>query len=331
MNYTFPLDKAELLMNSALPILWQSVDLEEDSKLVKDNQKSLYSLVGMIQNENPLAALEFQKMATCFITLETRPALSVGKLSLDSTIQRPSTSVAPAIDSKSKSTRKQLQAIASRWSTFSNKGKADDVARRATVPQTGPAIVPRGQVNRAASTASLSSTRSAPALPIASASPVPVQLTTTRPVNTSAINLDYLPLGDEPISQSRTSSSTMLPPKIQQTPTLADSSWDQLLNNLDNNTAYYPDVTSDGLYQVPSNDWAPNVWNISGMEFAAKAPVPQSLLSFSDESLTSGDDFFFSAPPSNHGSAAPGDGVDLTEPYRGITIPVDDEFDIHDA
>ncbi|KAI1613266.1 fungal-specific transcription factor domain-containing protein [Exophiala viscosa] len=327
MNYTFPMDKTELLMNSGLPILWQSVDLEKDSKLVKDNQKSLNNLLGMMQNENAAAAMEFHKMTACFVTLEPRPALSVGKLSLDSTSQRPS--VAPVMDSKSKSTRKQLQAIASKWSTFSNKAKAEDVARRATVPETRPVTVARGQVNRAASTTSLSSTRSAPIMPINSASPA--QLTTSRTIDTSAINLDYLPFGDENVSQSRGSSSTMLPPKIQQTPTLADSNWDQLLNNLDNNTAFYPDVTSDGLYQVPSNEWAPNVWNISGMEFPAKAPVPQSLLSFSDESLTSGDDFFFSAPPSNNGSGPMGDSVDLTEAYRGITIPVDDEFDIHDT
>ena len=332
MNYTFPLNKTDLLLSSGISILWQSLDLEDDSKLVKDNQKSLALLIGMLHNENSVAAMEFQKIAMSFVTLEGRPISSPRSVDPGPIVPR-SGPVAPApSEAKSKSTRKQLQAIASRWSSFSsNKGKADDVPRRATVPQTGPKAV--GPSHRAASTVSLSSTRSAPAMPINTASPN--QLTTSRTIDGPAINLDYLPLGDDfGESQTSTSSSTMLPPKKQQTPTVSDASWEQLLNNFDNsNPALYQDMVASGhpLYQAPSNDWTPGAWHLSTMDLTSKAPVPQSLLSFSEESLTSGDDFLFSAPASHNGSTNLGDPLDLAETYRGISIPVDDEFEFHEV
>ena len=168
MNYTFPLNKTDLLLTSGLAILWQSLDLEEDSKVVKDNQKSLSGLITMIQKESPLVASEFQKMAGSYVTMEARPALSP-KSSDMGTIQRTHPATAVVSDSKSKSTRKQLQAIASKWSNFGNKVAAEDIARRATVPQATP-VAPM-QPHRANSTTSLSSTRSAPVMPMTTASP----------------------------------------------------------------------------------------------------------------------------------------------------------------
>lgn len=331
MNYTFPLNKTDVLLGSGFAILWQSLDLEDDSKLVKDNQKSLTLLVGMLQNENSAAAMEFQKMAACFISLEAHPTASPGTVDMESPSQRSAPSMPAPAELKPKSARKQLQAIASRWSTFSsNKGKPEDVPRRATVPQTGPACLT--PAHRAPSTVSLSSTRSAPAIPLNDASPNP--LTTSRPLGTPPINLDYFPIEDEyGESRTRTSSSTMLPPRKQQTPTLPDPSWEHL-NGFDiNNTAIYPDMTVNGnaLYQVPSHEWTPEAWHLSAMDLPAKAPVPQSLLSFSEESFTSGDDFLFSTAGSNNGSTGTGDSLELPETYRGITIPVDDEFEFHEV
>jgi len=327
MNYTFPLNKADLLLNSGFAILWQTLDLEDDSRLAKDNQKSLNLLISLLQSENQAAAAEFQKMASCFVKLDTRSVGTPSSLSFDSPALRPSSSMAAPADPKSKSTRKQLQAIASKWSSFSNKTKADEIPRRATVPQTAP--VPLGSIQRTASTVSVSSTRSAPVSAVNAA-----QSTAPRGPDGSVINLDYLPLGDEfgDSSQTRTSSSTMLPPKKQQN--LTESTWDDLLDNFDSNQALYTDLGAAGhaLYQVPSNDqWTPEAWHLPAIDLSNKAPVPQSLLSFSEESLTSGDDFLFSAAGSNNGStAAPGDSLEMVEPYRGITIPVDDEFDFHE-
>lgn len=331
MNYTFPLNKADLLVISGISVLWQSTDLDDDSKLVKDNQKSLTLSVTMLNNENPAAAIEFQKMAASLIALEGRPGSPPKSVEPDNRVQRPNTAMAAPAETKTKSTRKQLQALASRWSTFGTKAKSEEATRTVSGTQNGgPTLSP---AHRAASTVSLASTRSAPVLPMNTASPN--HLTTCTTIDTAAINLDYLPLGDEfGDSQTRTSSSTMLPPKKQQTPAsiVADASWDQLLTNFDNNSTLYADMTAIGhpLYQPTSNEWTPDAWQLSGIDLTAKAPVPQSLLSFSEESLTSGDDFMFSTAGSHNGSTVTGDNLDPAETYRGITIPVDDEFDFHE-
>jgi len=331
MNYTFPLNKTDLLLNSGVAILWQSVDLEDDSKLVKDNQKSLTLLVGILRTENAVAALEFHKLASCFITLEARPLPALG---VTERIGKGSQTVAQPAESRSKSTRKQLQSIASRWPSFGSKGKPEDVPRRATVPQTGPTSIPAA-AHRAGSTVSLSSTHSAPDI-LPRGTPSPSQVHAPHLSGTSTINLDYFPIVDGLSgSPTRTSSSTMLPPKKQSTTAVQpdNSGWDNLLDCYDpNNPMVYQDMTgsSHSLYQVPSNDWAPDNWHLSDMDLPAKAPVPQSLLSFSEESLTSGEDFLFSTAGSHNGSTGPSDSLELPDPYRGITIPIDDEFEYHE-
>ncbi|EXJ83158.1 hypothetical protein A1O1_06777 [Capronia coronata CBS 617.96] len=332
MNYTFPLNKADLLLISGISILWQTINLDDDSKLVKDNQKSLTLSMNMLNNELPAAATEFQNVAAYFVTLEGRPASSPKPLGFENSKQRPNSSMPAPSDTKSKSTRRQLQALASRWSTFGTKAKSDEAVRLASGPQNDPSSL--SPAHRAASIVSLSSTRSAPIVPMNAASSN--QLSASRTMDAAAINLDFLPLGDEfGDSQTRTSSSTMLPPRKQQIsgPVITDARWDQLLTNFDNNPSLYADVAAGGhpLYQPTSNEWTPDAWHLSGLDLTAKAPVPQSLLSFSEESLTSGDDFLFSAAGSHNGSTATGDSMDPIETYRGIAIPVDDEFDFHEV
>lgn len=72
--------------------------------------------------------------------------------------------------------------------------------------------------------------------------------------------------------------------------------------------------------------------------------MPQSLLSFSGESITSGDEFLFSASNSHNGSTSTNESgshsmgrsgsgdvpslMNVENAFKGITIPVDDEFDL---
>lgn len=336
MNYTFPFNKTELLLSSGFSILWQSIDLEEDSKVVKDNQRSLALLIDMLRLENPVAATELQKLAVPFVTSDGRPASTPKMADGDGSRTRLTGSMPAPTDTKSKSTRKQLQAIASRFSSFSNRMKPDDPPRRATVAQTsiGPALSPS---HRAASTVSLSSTRSAPVLPISSSSPHQVTPARTIDVASHDVNLDYFPLGGDDTSemQTRTSSSTMLPPRKQYTPSIADASWENLLTHLEANnpSTLYPEMSSSGgpnTLTAPGNIWTQEAWPLSAIDLSTKAPVPQSLLSFSEESLTSGDDFLFSTTGSNNGSTAANESLEIGETYRGITIPIDDHFDFQE-
>jgi hypothetical protein len=365
MNYTFPFSRKELLLTAAFSILWQSIDLDEESKLAKNNQKSLSLSLGMLAGENQTVAAEFQRIASSFVHLEGRRLLSPKHVEIDSPAAKLINSMpAPqGPSSKTKSTRKQLQAIASRFSTF-NKSSRVEEPRRATVPQTGfNQSQPLSPQQRAGSTVSLTSTRSAPVFPMSTPSPGLFLHQPTTNYNNSNVNLDYFPIGEDfNDAQTSASSSTMLPPRKPTqhllSPTMANGSWDNLLalnanmsnpsinGTFDPSKILYNDSTT--LNQAQANDWMadPTGWGLSAMDFNTKAPVPQSLLSFSGESITSGDDLVFSASSvngsgtsasaSNNGSSASeslvldgsGKGMQgvkgLDGGYRGITIPTDD-------
>jgi hypothetical protein len=372
MNYTFPFNKKELLLASAFAILWQSIDLEEDSKLVKDNQKSLQLSLTMLARESQTSHAEFQRIACAFVHLPGRRTSAPKHIEMPNS-SRPANSMpapSPPNSKTSKSTKKQLQAIASRFSTLKSTPKPTNDSRRATVPQTGPSQSLSPQ-HRAGSTVSLSSTRSAPVV----ISPMPTTTQLPRNATTSSsnhsINLDYFPLGDDFIgdtTQTSTSSSTMLPPQkpahmsMSPSPHLTNASWDNLLlTNYDATGANAHLLNTTGSMMGSSshtpmcltnnNDWLQDgTWQLPAMEFGTKANVPQSLLSFSGESITSGDDFLFSASSHNGSTSTAsgsghGEGLDCgrsvdgqgrgvrmgssggASGYKGIAIPVDDEFD----
>ena len=383
MNYTFPFNRKELLLTAAFSILWQSIDLDEESKLLKDNQKSLTLALGMLARENQTVAAEFQQTATAFMHLEgRRPSPKHIEIETPAAKLINSMTAPQAHNSKTKSTRKHLQAIASRFSTFSNsKSSKPEEPRRATVPRTtvnhSQSLSPQ---HRADSTVSLSSTRSAPVYPMTTPSPGACLDQTTMNYNrTPNINLDYYPLGDDPNdTQTSAASSTMLPPRKptqhQMSPTIANSNWDSLLNlnanistpasnpaipGFDASNILYGTVNTSSANHHSTgsgmnNDWMadPTGWGLPTMDYGSKSNVPQSLLSFSGESMTSAEDLVFSAS-SNNGSgtnsSASNNGSNASESvvlegkgtvngkerqsaYQGITIPVDDidEFEFAD-
>ncbi len=338
MNYTFPFPRKELLVMSAFSILWQSVDLDEDSKLVKDNQKSLSLALTLLNRESQSAATELQRITTGFVSVSR--IASPNRITLDTPAAKLLNGVPAPHEAKNndKSKRKQLQAIASRFSSLKSSSRPEE-PRRATVPtMASQSLSPHP---RAGSTVSLSSTRSAPVMLTPSPGYMPHPRAFAGP---TSINLDYFPMGDE-MNDSATSasSSTMLPPKkpAHMSPSMANTSWDNLLNtNFDgtSNSALFAGVNTPGRTpaDMSANDWMQDGWGLPNMDLTSKAPVPQSLLSFSGESITSAEDLVFSAS-SNNGSTSTGisDSADLAgssaeRTFKGITIPHDDEFDFHE-
>lgn len=85
MNYTFPVNKQEILLNAGFSILWQSMDLEDDSKIIKDNQKSLTLLLAKIAKENNLVGSDFQKIASVFVAVGTPRTLQARLTPVDAT------------------------------------------------------------------------------------------------------------------------------------------------------------------------------------------------------------------------------------------------------
>jgi hypothetical protein len=331
MNYTFPFNKSELLLTAGFSLLWQCLELPDDSKLVKDNQKSLTLLTGMLNRDSVTAGNEFQAIAGSFVNVGQRKSISQAPIHIpiDCDAARMLETM-PAPAPKHKSPRKQLQAIASRFSSFNNsRVKVEDSPRRATVPQLGSSqsVSP---YHRAESTASLSSTRSAPVISL---------YTPTKSRSTevpSNLNLDYLPIGEEDYNASQNTMPTK--------PQLNESSWEKLLTNIETGQssiyngvyggASPGDVTLQRYHTAPTvatgDDWAQEAWSASAIDLTTKGPVPQSVLSFSEESLTSGEELVYSASGSHNGSTAH-EILSNGKSFKGIVIPnFGEDFDFED-
>jgi hypothetical protein len=331
MNYTFPFNKSEVLLTAGFSLLWQCLELPDDSKLVKDNQKSLMLLTSMLTRDSVTAGNEFQAIAGSFVNIGQRNCITQtpSHVPIDSDATRLLETM-PAPASKHKSPRKQLQAIASRFSSFNNSRlKVEDAPRRATVPQLGSSqsVSP---YHRAESTLSLSSTHSAPTVPL---------YTPTKPRSIeipSNLNLDYLPMGEEDDNAFQNTMPTK--------PPLNESAWEKLLTNIDTgHSSIYNgiyggaspgDVTLQRYHTAPTvatgDDWAHETWPASVIDLTTKGPVPQSVFSFSEESLTSGEDLVFSGSGSNNGSMVH-ESVSNEASFKGIAIPnLGEDFDFDD-
>lgn len=340
MNYTFPVNKQAVLVNAGFSILWQCMDLEDDSKLIKDNQKSLVMLVSKLSKENAAACTEFQKVASAFVAVGS-PRATPKHIAIDTAAARLLNTVPSPLSNKQKTARKQLQAIASRFSSFAGKdGKADSTpARKTDSPQSETPTFKIPSYPRANSTVSLVSTQSAPSIQLSTPSPrMSHHGRSDNGAASSVVNLDYFPLEcDLQTMATQSSSATMLPPK-KRLP-LNNDGWEHLTLDFESNGIVNNTIEPNALEKCVSNpetlDWTGDMdmWNLGGFH-SEKAHVPQSLLSFSDESLTSGDDFVFStAASSHHGSLSTQDGSELPvgdEAFKGITMPVssiEDELD----
>ena len=330
MNYTFPFNKSEVLLSSGFALLWQSIDLRSDSKLIKDNQISLNSLVDILTRDSAIAGMEFHKVASSFVPITrrqspTQSAKHVLFASQQGRLLDPMSEM-----SKHKSARKHLQAIASRWSSFGNRPKPEVAPRRATFAHLGPGAF-QSPHDRTFSTLSTSSTRSMPVLPLK------LQNLCSADLPSPTVNLDFFPFGEDDPSTIK---------GAPQKESLPESAWEEVLENIDNGGSnIFEGICGDISPRKRSSPYneaeqvMPNSqgcgqqqWPISVVGLSSKDAVLQSVLSLSDESLTSGEEFL-SGSGSHNGSHNSGTGlVNHDSPhesgaFRGIPIPADDHID----
>lgn len=201
-----------------------------------------------------------------------------------------------------RATQKTLKAIAARFSPGAMKAGRHDIhdARRMTLP----AITPSIGVHGNPSSTSLSSIRSEPQ--IARSEPTLSPPTHNRasfsmpnkrrPNALSAAhrNIDFLSFNADSLNNYSLGPTTV---KTE----VSNSDWERLLGSLDGGqTNIYDNIyggpAAEALLEIEplssvtdsSANWSPDAWDWNS--YGTAAP-PQSVLSFSDESLTSGEDF----------------------------------------
>jgi hypothetical protein len=351
LSFSFCINKDELLVLSGLGLLFQSLDLGENSKLVKDNQKMTSTVVQILTKTKAPSASEFQKLTPSVPTVPTQstahqqhPALS--RHNSDGAVQPVSLSTH---GSASPTDTNRFKAAAHRLMAKNPFDRHDQ--RRATFPIISlhhTAMHTQSQPNLPQ--VATSEPAYSPALNPSPAPPPPASARPSAPPNLrhvrsfhqqqQQLNLDYLSFSNVP---TRTHSPDALA-SIKQEP----SDWERLLGSLDNGQANIFDNIYGGppvdfleshhqhhqhqqnvKHMVPpmasslpnpATQWNWSVTNsdINAMNCSMAGSVahPESVFSIStdDDGTTGGDEIFgndWGSTSSTHGS----------ESYAGIVMP----------
>ncbi|KAF2424910.1 hypothetical protein EJ08DRAFT_652231 [Tothia fuscella] len=323
LAFSFCLTKKDLLVLSGFGVLFQSLARDDSGSLSHNNQKLVHSVAGMLKRSRSKNSREFKRIARTFAPTSPEETPSARRTPLLS--RHNSDGIMATSSDTISSTQRHIKNIMSRFSSIKPSRPSSECgpnSRRATLP-----VIGLSQYRKPSHT-SLSSTNSEPALMARSEPTLSPHLTHStlslspnqdRPSTSAprqAPNLDYLPLGTPPVLTYANGKSY--------TNATDSTDWERLLSSLDNGQANI----YDGIYggpqvqalmddsQIPQSSdgsyaWSPDLWAINSHGYPSSTqPAPQSVLSFSDESLTSGEEFAeLSASISNEGM------------YRGIVIP----------
>jgi len=345
LSFSFCLNKAELLALSGFGLLFQGLDLDRNGALMKDIQRLLRSLIEILDRSVPIVSIEFRRITSSLSMAGSAPMRSpmLSRHSSESNLSAVEDSM-KATQQQMKAIASRFSSSGPGKFTRQDPSIGNGVERRATLPVASSI----GQHLPNQSQSSISSIRSEPTvqqhqhhprsepalsphLQRSSVTPVK-QLPNKRPSArpSAQTNLDYLSFSEDN-AMSVTAAypyATNTAGKQDVTPT----DWERLLGSLDNGqTNIYDTIYGgpplDAITDVPplsaaaqqSLAWgSPEMWTFSGGDAASlgipgQGPAsvgPQSVLSFSDESLTSGEEFPELVPARSDG-----------ETYRGLVIP----------
>lgn len=281
MSFTFCLNRDEVLVVSGFGLLYQGLNLDPNSKILKDNQKMVNTVINALEQTRSPCAAEFKRIAQSFFptpakepTPKTKP-IELPRHNSDGALPP------PTLPSPTSSAKKNLKAIASRFTAGGLPKKLSLDAtdhRRATVhniclhPQGVPSqSVPSLQPPKpASSTSSLydpsTMSRSEPARspinmfsrpPSTTTRPngaqQPLLKTKLRPNAPTLTNLDYLSFGNEPDLQLQTNGRSAKPIKTEPGPT----DWEKLIGSLDNGQSniyegWNGNSHTESMFEVPA-------------------------------------------------------------------------------
>lgn len=308
LSFSFCLNRNEVLVQAGFGLLYQTVNLARDSKLAKDCNRLVCTVMNMLERGAAAGSPEFRRIACSLITVPRVGPPTLSRHNSEGSMAAPMDTL--------RATQKTLKAIAARFSPGAMKSGRHDVheSRRATLPNISTNVGVHGNP----SSTSLSSIRSEPHM--ARSEP-----TMSPPTHNRASfsqppahrNIDFLSFNNDAMAGYSLGST---PVKTE----VSNSDWERLLGSLDGGqTNIYDNIyggpPAEALLEVPlapstatdsSANWSPDAWDWNS--YGTAAP-PQSVLSFSDESLTSGEKF----SSNSWDSGTPGSD----RMYAGIIIP----------
>jgi len=303
MSFSFCLNKNELLLLAGFGLLYQGLDLDRDGKLIQDSQRLMCSVIEILERHAAPGAADFKKVACAMMSVD-RFSKSARALDQGAASRRKSDGNMPAPKTTSKSARKQLQAIASRFgsnapptaikkeNTFSGRRTTDaDAASHPTL------------YNRSDSQNSATSVVSDPTHQHGYRR-FPSNVIHSRPdAVCETPNLDYLSFNDEPTQSPRVYAEMCKTPEHD---LLTGFSPTQQLEAPYNSLYPSPDVLSTYISPSPASaifDWASDLLNVPP-DLNSHAAAANSVFSASEEELTSGEELSNCEPSIDFGGIA---------------------------
>ncbi|OTA70316.1 hypothetical protein K449DRAFT_342076 [Hypoxylon sp. EC38] len=326
MSFSFCLNKADVLVLCGTSLLYQSLDLKQESKLMKDVERLVNAVIKILLKAKAPGTYDLKRVASMLITIDVPSQSTSMRTSPDTTMAAPPSRTSPLLSLSRKKSPYNAGRSAGASMSETDLLSQQEKLRRMTMPS---GQVPRPEIHRTQSRASLD-INADQAMPRRdhrfSISQIQQTMMRMSPTHKSKQrNLDYLSLNDTPSepqpsppTQTRNPSQPMahsqqhqqqLYPQNQvmnkggSSGGVSMSEWEALLGAMDGGQINVYDAIYGGpalsLTETPTTsaatlgEWSPESWDLSGFNIGELAPnpgPPQSVLSLSDESLSSGDD-----------------------------------------
>lgn len=311
MTFSFCFNKTDLLIICGMTLLYQSIDLKNDSKLMRDDERLVNGAIKILGKSKAPGSLDFKRIASMLISVDEpmtapTPTASSREVSMPAPSQRGS----PPASSSRKKSAYGLGRLPTAASSESDLIQQQEKLRRMTMPSVAGQ---RPDFYRSRSRQSFDNNQGE--LPNQRDHRLSMsQIHKASPIQ-SRSNLDFLSFTNTPPSQPQSPGQGRMRSMQQHhqhnfdQPTIAakmsgvsNSEWETLLGSLDgglNNVydAIYggQPLVNENTIQAASNcgDWSPDTWDLSTFsigDFASNPAPPQSVLSLSDESLSSGEE-----------------------------------------
>lgn len=302
MSFSFCLNKADLLTLCGMSLLYQTIELKQDGRLMREDERLVNAVLKMLCSGAAPGSLAFTKVARLLINVEDS---TVAVAPVTAPRSEPDTSTTSKSRQKSWSRHNRLTAVGT--ASESDLLQQQEKLRRMTMPSSASH---RPDMYRTAP-----SRQSFESLPSDDMAELQRQRQSGHG-QYATINSDSIPGRSQSSSPAQARQQATLAPAgatIHQLPTKisAVTEWEALLGSMDggiNNVydAIYggpPLVETTAVEHIPPSnpaDWSPDSWDLATFnlgngahsgDFVTAAPnAPQSVLSLSDESLSSGEE-----------------------------------------
>jgi hypothetical protein len=328
MSFAFCLNKADTLVLCGMALLYQNLDLGRESKVMKDNARLTNAVIKIVDKAKAPGSLDFKRVAAMLIAVDEPPRVPASlptppRQSPEMCVPAPPRGSPPTSRASHHKMAASMGRHASASMSETDLLMQQDKLRKLAMPSSGhnrpelykirsrpsfdsirPEPVPLARRDHRLS---LSHAQAAQAAMIARVSP--------GPNGNPKQNLDYLSFNNTPSqpaspelsrSQQHHHAQNLLYSQLaQKVSNSSTADWEALVGSLDGGQlSLYDAIYGAG---IPAGDnglnlsdapltgtsWSPDAWDLSHFnlgDFQSAAPTAQSVLSLSEESLSSADE-----------------------------------------